>query len=261
MKISSITFFKSFNLSFQNKNNKNTVSVPTLKQDSFELNSNIKNIQFCAIDPSLKFLSEFKPLNFRISGENYRGACPVGLSIDDKKVEKIFNSMSNLNIKNLIDVRAEGGKNSEYAKYVKNDKRFKYNHITICEKGKLIPEQSNKEEFFKSLSKKIELINKGGCYVSCGGGRHRTDIFYCLAYIFNPDDTAKVPLLSKSLGLEPNLNLKLYKNRLNDIKDVCFTDKTKKAEFKYKNFGLRNLTRTEFDERVNNILKKANGGK
>ncbi len=241
---------------------------PCLNADAFVSSNN--QISFCAKknrpQNTKASVLEAQNLRFRTVGRNYRSACPTSMNIGFPS-NLIFDEFRKKGIKTLIDLRLEASTNSSYKDEVDmfnrsqpKQNRFVYKHFPIEHNNNRLSDPINKngeEKFLTDLSELIKLMNDGGCNVSCGGGLHRTDLFYCLCYIFNPEETIP-PLLSMKLSIDGNINFKIYKTILNKIKDHLF-EKDKKQSFKFSNIkGIRKLTGIEFDERILDIKNRNN---
>ncbi len=267
--------FNNFHITFNN----NQQNIPKYSSSRYYFSSNTdtftsslnEQIPFCAKKKSKIKDTKNSPLDaqqlrFRAVGANYRSACPTSMNFGFPP-EVIFSEFRKKGIKYLIDLRVEASTNSAYKDAVEkfNQTQTRQNQLVY----KLFPIEHNNSkfsdpintngetQFLTNLSELIGLMNKGGCNVSCGGGLHRTDLFYCLYYIFNPQEI-EPPKLSGAFHLQSNINFRIYENILNKIKSHFFNN-DKKQSFKFPNInGIRNITGIEFNKRLSDIKRSNN---
>ena len=187
-------------------------------------------------------------ITFFKGNNNKEISSPVTTHITDKSGSNEMYSLQKFNIPNFAvlpnnSARGESlssPKNRKYIKFLKNkgidtiiDLREKYkseSYEQLCKEHGLkyynIPIDSSSvsdEDVINSLPLLFKLINKGGFYIACAQGLHRTDIALSLNYVFNPKKQ-DIPVL---YGHERSFGLKVddISRRLNSVKNKISDDK------------------------------------
>lgn len=113
-----------------------------------------------------------------------------GATLETSKPE-VLAELKKCGIKRVIDLRKEGGIDTEYANNCRKNGLDYFNIV--------IPNPIEKKDiqvFLNKLPKFFEIMNIGKNYVACFLGLHRTDLATSINYLMNPKEPSSPPVLS-----------------------------------------------------------------
>ena len=182
-----------------------------------------------------------------IDSKSVRGMCLA------KKNPQIFTELVESGINTIIDLRKEGSNESNYAKNCWEN-GLEYFNFKIKENMGFFNLPNTKKEssaefkimvngFVKQLKYFFYLMDKGGVYMGCLLGLHRTDLAVCMNYLLNPEEPQTPPTLSHMFYKdETNFTNK----RIGSIKNLLRNLSEKHREY----LGLPKNYKEIFDNRI-----------
>ena len=121
----------------------------------------------------------YKILNFNLITKGTEIIGVRGQTLSAPKKRWLLEKIKNARIDTIIDLRA--GDHSSSFMAACRDAKLKYFHFPVDRF------RTPDAMIISNLPAFIETINKGGFYIACALGLHRTDIALSLYYIFNPE--------------------------------------------------------------------------
>ena len=170
-----------------------------------------------------------------------------GESLSSKKNRHNLRELKNIGIDTIIDLR---------------DKYSSGIYPQLCKENNLnyynIPIDSfeiSDKRIIENLPLLFDLINKGGFYIACAQGLHRTDIALSINYIYNPK-AKEIPILYGHFR-EDELKFDDIARRLHSIKKTISPKELRNIgweadafheEFKYRKQNLKDFNTTYFNQ-------------
>ena len=154
-----------------------------------------------------------------------------GVTLANQK-NSILTELRECGIKTIVDLRAEGGKNSKYAQACQNNGldyinfKLKINmpifNLPLSSTLSVQERQKEIDDFIKVLPDFFKIMDEGKYYMACLLGLHRTDLAVVLNYLVNPNEPKTPPILSHMYMKEESSITNKYigamKNLLKNIK-------------------------------------------
>ena len=127
-----------------------------------------------------------------IDSKSVRGMCLA------KKNPQIFTELVESGINTIIDLRKEGSNESNYAKncWENGLENMGFFNLPNTKKESSAEFKIMMNDFVKQLKYFFYLMDKGGVYMGCLLGLHRTDLAVCMNYLLNPEEPQTPPTLS-----------------------------------------------------------------
>ena len=178
-----------------------------------------------------------------------------GVTLANQRPE-ILKELKESGIETIIDLRAEGSKDSDYAKKCCENGLDYFNfklkvNMPIfnppCATKLSMEERAQENKaFIESLPEFFNLMDKGKYYMACLLGLHRTDLAVVLNYLINPNEPKSPPILSHMyLKDETNFTNKYIGAMKNLYKNIT----QKEKDF----LGLSNNFKEIFDARITKL--------